>query len=87
LLQVLDAPEPVDIDLDLAGEGRLDLPPRAPAAPSRTSPGAPMPADPARARRPMPPDRSAASRPVQQPIRFELDPEQAARDANGKRRS
>ena len=80
LLQVLDAPEPVDIDLDLVDDGKLDLPPRAPA-------GARIPTAPARARIPMPPDPSAATRPVQQFIRFELDPEQVARDSDGKRRS
>ena len=80
LLQVLDAPEPVDIDLDLADDGKLDLPPRV-------SPGTPVPAAPARARKPMPPDPSASARPVQQPIRFELDPERVARDSDRKPRS
>jgi hypothetical protein len=80
LLQVLDAPEPVDIDLDLADDGKLDLPPRASA-------DAPMTTSPARARRPMPPDPSASARPVQQPITFELDLERVARDSGGKPRS
>jgi hypothetical protein len=84
LLQVLDAPEPVDIDLDLMDDGKLDLPPRAPAAPSPASADAPMRAAPARARKPMPPEPSAATRPVQQSIRFELDPERVARDSDGK---
>jgi hypothetical protein len=84
LLQVLDAPEPVDIDLDLADDGTLDLPPRAPAASSLGAQGTATPAAPARARRPMPPDPSASSRPVQQPIKFELDPERVARDPDGK---
>ncbi len=79
--------EPVDIDLDLMDDGKLDLPPRAPAAPSPGSADAPMRAAPARARKPMPPDPSAATRPVQQSIRFELDPERVARDANGKQGS
>ena len=79
--------EPVDIDLDLADDGKLDLSPPAPTAPSRASPDAPMPAALARARKPMPPDPSAAARPVQESIRFELDPERAARDSDGKRRS
>jgi hypothetical protein len=35
----------------------------------------------------MPPDPSAATRPVQQSIRFELDPERVARDADGKQGS
>jgi hypothetical protein len=79
--------EPVDIDLDLMDDGKLDLPPRAPAAPTPGSADAPMRAAPARARKPMPPDPSAAARPVQESIRFELDPEQAAHDSDGKRRS
>jgi len=79
--------EPVDIDLDLVDDGKLDLSPPAPAAPSRASPDAPMPAAHARTRKPMPPDPSAAARPVQESIRFELDPERAARDSDGKRRS
>jgi len=79
--------EPVDIDLDLMDDGKLDLPPRAPAAPTPGSADAPMPAAPARARKPMPPDPSAATRPVQQSIRFELDPERVARDADGKQGS
>ena len=87
LLQVLDAPEPVDIDLDLADDGKLDLPPRAPAASSPGSKGTAMPAAPGRARKPMPPDPSASSHPVQQPIKFELDPERVARDSDGKPRS
>jgi hypothetical protein len=87
LLQVLDAPEPVDIDLDLADDGKLDLPPRAPAASSLGSRSTAMPAAPAPARKPMPPDPSASSRPVQQPIKFELDPERVARDPDGKPRS
>ena len=39
LLQVLDAPEPVDIDLDLVDDGKLDLPPRAPARAPRPARG------------------------------------------------
>ena len=66
LLQILDAPEDVDIDMDLADAGKLD------PQPPRRTPRARPPA-PARARRPMPPDPSA-SRPAQQPIRFDLDP-------------
>jgi hypothetical protein len=87
LLQVLAAPEPVDIDLDLVDDGKLDLPPRAAAAPPLLSPRAAMPAAPTRARKPMPPDPSASSRPVQQPIKFELEPERVARDSDGKPRS
>jgi hypothetical protein len=85
LLQVIDAPEPVDIDLDLVDDGKLDLPP--PAPPSRARPDAPTPTAPVRARRPMPPDPAASARPVQQPIRFELDPERVARDSDRKPRS
>jgi hypothetical protein len=84
LLQVLDAPVPVDIDLDLMDDGKLDHPPRAPAAPAPGSADAPMRAAPARVRIPMPPEPSAATRPMQQSIRFELDPERVARDADGK---
>ena len=67
LLQVLDAPEDVDIDTDLADSGRLD------AARSRRRDSPSAATAPSRARRPMPPD-PAASRPAQQPIRFDLDP-------------
>ena len=63
LLQVLDAPENVDIDTDLRESGRLEAAPK-PAVPA------------SRARRPVPPD-PAASRPAQQPIRFDLDPPSA----------
>jgi ribosomal protein L15 len=87
LLQVLDAPEPIDIDLDLADGGKLDPPPRSPAASSPRSQSTAMPAAPARARKPMPPDSSASSRPVQRPITFELDPERAPRNSDGKPRS
>jgi len=87
LLQVLDAPEPVDIDLDLVDDGKLDLPARARAAPPRPSRDAAKPAAPTRARKPVPPDPSASARPVQQRMRFDLDPEQVTRDPVGKRRS
>ncbi len=66
LLQVLDAPEDVDIDTDLRASGRLGPTPKPAAPPSVAT-------APARTRRPMPPD-PAASRPAQQPIRFDLDP-------------
>jgi hypothetical protein len=72
--------EPVDIDLDHVDNGKPDLPPRTP-------PGVRMPTAPARARKPMPPEPSAAARPVQESIRFELDPERAARDGDGKQGS
>ena len=92
LLQVLDAPEPVDIDLDLVDGGKLDLAPRAPATPTPPTPSpapsrAATPAEPARSRRPMPPDPSASARPVQQPIKFEIDPDELARDSGKKPRS
>lgn len=61
LLQVLDAPEDVDIDGDLVAAGKLEGRPKAKAAADV-------------ARRPMPPE--PAPRPVQQPIRFELEPPQ-----------
>ena len=70
LLQVLDAPEDVDIDRDLATVGKLGPTPAAPSTPG-VRPAAT--AAPARTRRPMPPD-PAASRPVQQPIRFDIEP-------------
>ncbi len=66
LLQVLDTPEPVDIDLDLVDDGKLDLPPRARAAPPPPSRDPAKPAAPTRARKPVPPDPSASARPVQQ---------------------
>ena len=70
LLQVLDTPDDVDIDRDLARMGKLGAVPATPSIsavrPSATS-------APARTRRPMPPD-PAASRPVQQPIRFDIEP-------------
>ena len=87
LLQVLDAPEPVDIDLDLVDDGKLDLLPRAPGASSLPRPGPGMHAAPTRPRKPMPPDPAASARPVQQPISFELDPDQAAREADKKQPS
>ncbi|MET0682123.1 MAG: hypothetical protein ABWZ29_02135 [Casimicrobiaceae bacterium] len=70
LVQVLDAPEDVDIDRDLASVGKLGPAPAAPSAP-RVRPSAT--AAPVRTRRPMPPD-PAASRPAQQPIRFDIEP-------------
>ena len=79
LLQVLDAPEDVDIDRDLASVGKLGPTPAAPSTPG-VRPAAT--AAPVRTRRPMPPD-PAASRPVQQPIRFDIEPP----DTRGKPKS
>ncbi len=76
LMQVLDAPGEIDIDGDLAAAGKLDANPSAP--PARTAPTrAAGSGTPARARKPMPPDRPAP-RPTQQPIRFEIEPPDAA---------
>ena len=89
LLQILDAPEPVDIDLDLVEDGNLNSAPPASAtsSPSLTPARATASTEPARARKPMPPDPSATTRPVQQPIRFELDPDGGTRDPGGKPKS
>ena len=79
LVQVLDAPEDVDIDRDLAGVGKLGPTPASSSIPG-VRPAAT--AAPVRTRRPMPPD-PAASRPVQQPIRFDIEPP----DTRGKPKS
>jgi hypothetical protein len=63
LLQVLDAPEPIAIDLDLTDDGKLDLAPLAGCV--LAAPGTAMPAPRGHS---VPPDPSASSRPVQQPI-------------------
>ena len=64
LLQVLDAPEDVDIDEDLVAAGKLEARPEA--------------ASRAAARKPMPPE--PAPRPAQQPIRFEIEAPQDTTD-------
>jgi hypothetical protein len=87
LLQILDAPEPVDIDRDLVGDGKLDLAPRAPATPSSLRARAATPAEPMKVRKPMPPDPAASARPMQQPIKFEIDPDAVGGDAGHKSRS
>jgi hypothetical protein len=79
LLQVLDAPEDVGIDRDLASVGKLG--PSA-ASPSISGVRPTATAARVRTRRPMPPD-PAASRPVQQPIRFDIEPP----DTRGKPKS
>jgi len=62
LLQVLDAPEDVDIDEDLVAAGKLEGRPKTKDVAGAT------------ARKRMPPE--APPRPVQQPIRFEIEPPQ-----------
>jgi pilus assembly protein FimV len=87
LLQMLEASMAVDIDSELVQDGRLDRAPGAPEAPPAPTPRTQATAAAPRARKPMPPDPAAAARPVQQPIRFELDPDTAARDSGKKPRS
>ncbi len=78
LLQILDAPEPVDVALDLVDDAGTDIPVPAPAATSAPA------ADRSRVRKPMPPDPTAAARPVQRPIQFEIDPEGPTSNPGGK---
>jgi len=89
LLQVLDAPEPVaiDLDLDFADAGKPDLAPHGPATASPAPPRAASLAKPAGARRPMPPDPSLSARPAQQPIKFEIDPDAFTRGPGNKPRA
>ena len=86
LLQVLDAPPVIDIDSDLAGDGKLDpTPQRAATAAANTQPGyVPHATEPARGPRPMPPDRSPTGQPPQRPIEFELDLDDSARNREKK---
>jgi hypothetical protein len=63
LLQVLDAPPEVDIDEDLVAAGKLEGRPKAKTATDTA------------AKKPMPPD--PAARPAQQPIRFEIEPQES----------
>ena len=81
LLQVIDAPEDIDVNVDLVESASLDADPAEPAA-SAAPPRATAAGVLARARKPMPPD-PAASRPVQQPIRFDIGP----RDSGDKPKS
>jgi len=77
LLQILDAPAAVDIDSDLAVEGKLGpLPQRvAMAAAAARQGSSPQSSDTARA-----PDPSRPGRPAQRPIEFELDLDEDARN-------
>ena len=86
LLQILDAPAAIDLDLDLAEVEKPDLAPHAPDTPSPlpSQPRAAMSAEPSRVRKPMPPDPSATARAVQQPIKFELDPDTVVRSPGEK---
>jgi hypothetical protein len=84
LLQVLNEPAAVDIDSDLAVEGKLGpLPQRvAMAAAAAKQASSPQSSDTARASDPSPP-----ARPAQQPIEFELDLDVGARNRGKKPRS
>jgi hypothetical protein len=83
LLQILDAPAAVDIDSDLAVEGKLGpLPQRVAIAAAAAKQGSsPQSSDTARA-----PDPSPPARPAQQPIEFELDLDDDARKRGEKPR-
>ena len=71
LLQILDAPAPVDIDSDLVNEGRLE-PPSKPAPADMDSSNAPRPADSARTAC-AGGAADAARRPAQRPLDLEPD--------------
>jgi hypothetical protein len=81
LLQILDAPAAVDIDSDLAVEGKLGpLPQRVALAAAAAKQGSsPQSSDAAGA-----PDPLRPARPAQQPIEFELDLEEDARNRGKK---
>jgi len=70
LLQILEAPPPVDIDSDLVNDGRLD-PIAKPAPPSKDPGNAPRPVEPVRTARAGVAD--AAQRPTQRPLDLEPD--------------
>jgi hypothetical protein len=89
LLQVLDAPAVVDIDSDLAVEGKLGpLPQRVAMAAAAAKQGSsPRSSETAGAPDPSPPERTPTARPAQQPIEFELDLDEDARNRGKKPRS
>ena len=70
LLQILDAPPPVDIDSDLVSDGRLEPIPK-PASTSTPPGNRPRATEPARIARAVATD--AAQRPTQRPLDLEPD--------------
>jgi pilus assembly protein FimV len=89
LLQILDTPAIVDIDSDLAVEGKLGpLPQRvAVAAAAAGQGGLPRSSDTAQVPNASLPERTQSARPAQQPIEFELDLDEEARNRGKKPRS
>ncbi len=89
LMQILDTPDAVDIDSDLAVEGKLGpLPQRVAMAAAAAKKGdSPRSSKAAEAPAPSPGERAPATRPLQQPIEFELDLDQDARNRGKKPRA
>ena len=74
LLLISDVPPAIDIDTDLANEGKLGPgQSRAPAMAAMSSANPPSSAEPARPRRPMPPEPASPTGVTPLPLSFELD--------------